>query len=154
MAVTDGGAHGLRSPAGRARGGQAGRHVLIQGGQGVPRSSRRRSVEEREEDAGDDLKYEDEERRASEDVEPTRRPVWHGVRHDCLRRARELNSRVEPPADSFDQAHDDLRTDRVARAPPGVGIAPASMNRVSPSTLYRYSNRPRSGGPEARAPSA
>src|SRR4051812_21828542 len=109
--------------------------------QGVPRFSRRRNVDEGEEDAGHDLKDEDDERRASEDVGPARGSAWHRVRHHCLRSARELSSRVEPPADPFDQAHDDLRTPSCARELPGVGISPASIERMSPSTLYRYSNR-------------
>src|SRR5438132_75321 len=148
------GDHEVRSPAVQRPDEPARRYVLIQGVQAAPRLPRRRDVDQGEEDPGDDLQNEDDERRASEDVEPARRLAWHGMRKDSLRGVRELDARVEPPADSFDQAHDGLRTDSCARELPGVGISPASRKRASPSTLYRYSNKPRSGGPEAREPSA
>ena len=37
---------------------------------------------------------------------------------------------------------------------PGVGISPALISSIPRSTRYGYSNRPRSGGPDAREPSA
>src|SRR5262249_52820293 len=61
--------------------------------------------------------------------------------------------RVEPFADLREpHAHDDFPLVRNAVGP-GVGSSPAWIVSVPSTTFDGYSNRPRSGGPEARAPS-
>src|SRR6266566_6726338 len=124
----------------------------VQNLQASPSLAGGRDIDEGEEDSREKLESEYSESRAAEDIKPTRCFTRHGVLHRLADQRAELKPLIEPCANVFDQAHGGL-VRRNAAELPGVGISPALMNSFPFWILKRYSNRPRSGGPDAREPS-
>ena len=144
--------HEVRAPAVQRAEEPAERDLVVQGLQAAPGLVRRRHVDERQADAGHELQAEDDQRGAAEDVRTSSR-VLRGTGCSAASRigAAELQALVEPGAD--------LRAIRrmavcspIERARSGSGRRHlARRDQSSPSSiLYRYSNSPRCGGPEAR----
>ena len=149
----DDGDHEVRAPAVQGANEPAERDLAIEGLQAVPGLAGRGHIDEGEKDAGRDLDREGRQRRAAEHIGPTRGIPRSGMRHRFPNGRAKLEPRVDPTRDRVDQAHGGPSFDRFAERP-GVGISPALIRRFPRSTRVAYSNRPRSGGPEARAPSA
>src|SRR5262249_45619951 len=114
--------------------------------QAVPRFGAGGHVAEREADPGQDLQQEQDEGDAAEDVEPARRRARHPMAHHVADGGRQLQSPIEPATDGAEPLH---YVDSAS-----VGSRPARMYKLPCSTLYWCSNRPRGGGPAARAPSS
>src|SRR5262249_20673973 len=128
-------------------------HLVVEGLEAAPGLAGGGDVDEREQDPGHELKRERDEGGAAEHVPPARGVARHRVLGRFADGRRQLRAGVEPLADPRDpHAHEGFPLARAAVAP-GVGSSPAWMLRTPPSTLERYSKRPRSGGPEARPPS-
>src|SRR5262249_32809956 len=145
--------HEVRAPAVHGADEPSEGHVLVEGLQAAPGFPGGRRVDEREEDPGHELLDEDDERGAAEHVPPARGVARHRVLGRFADGGGELQPGVEPLADLRElQAHGGFSPRRAA-TPPGVGSSPAWMVRTPFSTLAGYSKSPRSGGPEARAPS-
>src|SRR5262249_25355189 len=128
-------------------------HVVVEGLQAAPRFPCGGRVDEREEDPSHELLEEDDERGAAEHVPPARGVLRHRVLGRFPDRRGELQPGGEPLADARKlQAHGSFSPKRAA-TPPNVGSSPAWIVSTPSSTFAGYSKSPRSGGPEARAPS-
>ncbi len=127
---------------------------MVQGLQTAPRFTRRGHIDKGKQDSCGDLEKKDGERSAAKYVEPARRVARHRMLHNFTNRSGELQATVEPLANLGNQpAHGGFFPKRAAVGDPGVGNSPAWMVTSPFSTLYGYSNKPRSGGPDAREPS-
>src|SRR5262249_48107288 len=145
--------HEVRAPPVHGADEPAQRDLVVQRLQAVPRLGRGRHVDEREQDTGQELQYEDDECSATEHVPPARGAAGHRMPGRVPDRRGELEPGVEPCADLRElQAHGGLPVESNAM-PPGVGSSPAWITSAPPTTFDGYSKSPRSGGPEARAPS-
>src|SRR6266436_2985013 len=125
---------------------------MVKGLEAVPCLSRRRDVDHRKQDSGDNLQHETGERGAAENVKPTRGLAWNRMLGSLANRPTQLQSQIEPLADFLNQAHV-IPPRFVFAARPGVGIWPALIKIFPSSILWLYWNNPRSGGPDAREPS-
>src|SRR5882724_7322216 len=129
------------------------RDLVIQHLEAIPSLAGRGHVNKSQQDPCDNLEHEHCKRGASENVEPARCLARHWMfRHFGYRRA-ELQALIEPRADLLYQAHVFVPLIWIRADGPGVGNSPALITRFPPSILYWCSNKPRSGGPDARDPS-
>ena len=72
---------------------------MIESLQAIPGFAGGRHVDQREQDAGNDLQHEDDERGAAENVEPARGFARHSMLQRLADWRRKLQPRVEPLAD-------------------------------------------------------
>src|SRR5271154_1083288 len=149
----DDGHHEVGAPSMHRPDEPAKRHLVIQSLQAAPCFARRGHINQRQQNSRHQLKQKNCERGAPEDVEPARRVSRHGMLSSLANGCRELQTVVKPFADLLDHAHGSFSDDRLATGSPGVGNCPALIVSTPFSTLYEYSNSPRSGGPDAREPS-
>ncbi len=148
--------HEIRTPPVQRSNKPAERDLMIEDLQAVPCFSGRGCIKEGEKNTSDDLQHEHHERGAAEHVSPTCGLARDRVLQRFLNRFAELKPLLEPIAHVFDQAHGGLLTEmfiRLAVGAPVVGMSPAWISKLPCSTFHAYSNRPRSGGPDARVPS-
>ena len=109
----------------------------------------RGDVHERQADAGGDLKREERERRAAEDVPPARGSPWNRMGDGGRERFSEPRSDLEPSDDRAERLLHGYHT-----GPASVGSWPPRTQSCPCRISYSYSKRPRGGGPEAREPSS
>src|SRR5262249_49014171 len=106
--------------------------------QAIPGFARGWNVKQREQHSGHDLKEEDRQRRATEDIEPARGASRHRVldcRHD---RVLYLQPRLEPLSRALHPTQWSLRlpsAEATGPGVPGVGICSARMKSSCRSTL-------------------
>jgi len=100
-------------------------HIMVQILKTVPRFSRRRHVNQREENSGSQLQKEDGECGAAKHVEPACRVSRHGMFGGFPNGSRQLQAAVEPFPDPCDHAHGGVLLSRAAVGAPGVGSSPA-----------------------------
>src|SRR4029077_1755271 len=146
----DNGDHEVGAPSVHGADEPAERNRVIQGLQAAPCFAGRGHINERQQNSGDYLQNKYGESGAAKDIEPARRIAWHRMPGRFANRRRELETVVEPFADSLDHAHGGFSEVRLATGSPGVGNCPASIVNTPFSILYVYSKSPRSGGPDAR----
>src|SRR5262249_2094486 len=128
-------------------------HLVVQRLEAGPRLSGGGDVDESEEDPGHELQRKDGQRGAAEHVPPARAVARHRMLGRVADRRGQLQTGVEPGEEPREiRAHGGLPPASAA-TPPGVGSAPAWMSSWPFSTREGNSKSPRSGGPEARAPS-
>ena len=133
-------------------------------------------VDERKENAGDDLKAQDDGGCAAEYIPPTGGAGGHFMHSRRYGRLAKAEAPFEPVvkcdtafSQPWHEAHPGLgfsietsfanpsrcvRGGSVHAFSARVGILPTLIIKVLAMILWSYSNRPRSGGPEARDPSA
>ena len=129
---------------------RAERRLIVQVLKALVRLVGRGDVHERQADAGGDLKREERERRAPEDVPPARGSPWNRMGDGGRERLGEPRSDLEPPDDRAERA----RELRHQTGPASVGSWPPRTQSCFCRISYSYSKRPRGGGPEAREPSS
>src|SRR5258708_22275226 len=149
----DDGHHEVGAPSMHRANEPAKHHLMIQGLQAAPCFSRRGNIDKCQQNSSHQLQEKDGERGAAEHVEPARRISRHRMFGDLANGCRELQTMVKPFTDLLDHAHGGFSADRLATGSPGVGNWPALIVSTPFSILYGYSKSPRSGGPDARAPS-
>ena len=110
------------------------RDLVIQSLQAIPGFSGRRHVNQRQHDAGNDLQQEDNERGAAENIKPASRFARHRMFGRLLYHRADLQTRVQPIADGFNQTHGRISRTRF-EAWPGVGISPVLIRSFPPSIL-------------------
>ena len=130
----DNGDHEVRTPAMQGSNEPSERDAVIESLQAVPSLSGGRHVNQRKKNAGDDLKEENGERGATEDIKPTRGIAGHRVLDRFANCRAKLEAMVEPGADCSDQAHGGLTPFVFAVGLPVVGISPPLM-RSFPSSI-------------------
>ena len=131
----DDGDHEVRTPAMQGPNEPPESDAVIENLQAVPGLSRGRHVNQRKQNAGDDLKQENGERGAAEDVKPARGITRDRVPGRFANRRAKLEALVEPGADSSDQAHGGLTPLIFAVGLPVVGISPPLMKSFPSSIL-------------------
>src|ERR1700683_1262872 len=124
----------VRAPSVQAANEPAQADTVIESLKAVPSFTSGRHVDERQHNAGDDLKHEHDDGRAAENIKPARGFARNGMLGGLADGRAKLNARVQPITDRFDQAHGRIsRT--ILEAWPGVGISPALINNFPPSIL-------------------
>src|ERR1700688_1177905 len=123
------------------------RNIVVECLETVPSFTGGRHVNESQHDPGNHLQKENYEGGTAENVKPACGFARNRMLHRFADRRAKLETRVQPFANGFNQAHGRISL-TILEAWPGVGISPALMSSFPFSILYPYSNNPRSGGPE------
>src|SRR5262249_26327437 len=144
----------VRTPAMHCTNEPAESDVVVQRLQTAPRFRARRHINQCQQYSSDNLQHENRQRGAAKHVPPASRISRHRMFRHLANRRRKLQTSVEPVTNASNhEAHGGFSPVSVAMAAPGVGSSPAWIVSKPFSTLYGYSKRPRSGGPDAREPS-
>src|SRR6266478_6602895 len=110
---------------------------MVKGLEAVPCLSRRRDIDQREQDASDNLQHETRERGAAEHIEPTCGLARNRMLGSLANRPTQLQSQIEPLTDFLNQAHV-VPSRFVFAVRPGVGISPALIKIFPSSSLCLY----------------
>src|SRR5260370_24648883 len=104
----DNGEHEVRAPPMEGSNEPASRDLVIQRLQAAPSLTRGGYINDGQKNAGAELEQEHRQGAASEDIKPAGGPSRYGMRHGFLDWPGELQTLLEPVADSLNHAHDEL----------------------------------------------